>query len=178
MARLTNGLTRVPQLADGVVPYEELLAPDGRMTGVELGKRRERFSGTDAMAYSIMPKVCAWVERSMRELMLGEGDRLSSMKFLTAAEKAGYEIHLVHLSARQSVLDERCEARGSRQSRHWRIGRVTMAVRLAAHAEAAGHTVHTLDAERPLDELVREMREQMPFLLELGNADDPVATRH
>jgi predicted nucleotide kinase in modified base biosynthesis len=163
MRELTRDALRVPRQDFRLVPYDDLIV-SGEVVGAELGRRRLRFPGTDAMAYSALPAVRNWLNSHFYELVLGEGDRLTHIQFLDAAAEAGYEVNLLVLQARASVLDERCAARGSNQDRRWRNGRVTMCTRVSAAAEQAGYNVWHLDAEKPVADLAREALEHIPAL--------------
>lgn len=130
MAALTAGCDRFPRPRP--LPHDVLY--DRRTDaylGAELGVRRDRFSGTDALSMSVAPAARAWLaEPTCPELLLGEGDRLAIMSFLSAAAAAGYQVYLVGLTAPAGLLDTRCAARGSAQNPTWRAGRATKARRL------------------------------------------------
>lgn len=173
MATLTHALTRTPSLQP--FPHDLLCpapgthickcvcarlpdAPQGPCVceagagpiAVELGRRRDRFAGTDALALNISPKVTAWLRHTEHNLILGEGDRLAHLGFLAAAELSGFTPHLIVLRAPRDVLDARAVARGSAgQNVTWRAGRATKVERLAGQAEHVGfHVVH-LDGTDP-----------------------------
>lgn len=168
MAALTEGLRREPS-GDSTLPHDRLYR-GVELVAAEMGRIRPHFPGTDTLAYSIGPRAREWISRVMFDLVLGEGDRLAKLPFFNAAADSGYEVHLVTLQARMSVLDERCEARGSKQSKSWRLGRATTVTRLAAYAEAAGIRVHYLDAEKNTAEMVRTLCAEIPALESLGSA--------
>lgn len=157
MASLTRGLVRVAHVDPDRVPFEKLYRDTGELIGAEIGRRREGFPGTDALQMNVMPRARSWVQSHFYPLLLGEGDRLSSMRFMDSAAEAGYEVNLCVMSVRASVLDARCRARGSEQSLSWRRGRATAAARLADAADTAGYKVHRLDGERPVTELRKEL---------------------
>ena len=102
---------------------------------VELGKRREGFSGTDALPMNVQPKVEQWLSDELPELLLFEGDRLSNGKFFTVLRHIGYTLHLYQLSG-ASMAAERRAARGSNQDRRWIEGRRTKALNLAVDFDA------------------------------------------
>jgi len=64
---------------------------------VELGGRREGYPGTDALALDASPRVVDFLRFQRPELVMGEGARLGTEKFLLAAQSIGYELHLYHL---------------------------------------------------------------------------------
>lgn len=133
MAELTRGCHRVPR--DGAVPHDTLhlkqVPPQTALdAGIEIGRRRESFSGTDALSMSIGPAAVKWIETRPHSLVLGEGARLGTTAFLLAARRAGYTVTLVHLSAPEDVLAARRAQRGSKQNDAWMRGAATRAQRL------------------------------------------------
>jgi ribose 1,5-bisphosphokinase PhnN len=97
---------------------------------VELGRRREVFSGTDALSMSVQPKAVQWIYSRPHRLVLGEGARLGTAGFLGAAKDAGYHVVLVHLDATDAQLCERVAQRSGTQSATWAQGARTRALRL------------------------------------------------
>lgn len=148
MRELTRGLDPVP--ANGTkLPHLKLVDPrTGTTAALELGRRRDRFSGTDALSMNIAPLARAWIVTQPHHLVLGEGDRLAISSFFRAAEQGGYHVTLVYLTASYQVLNARCEQRGSAQNRSWRAGRATKAQNLADWAARDGIEV----AEIPTDD--------------------------
>ncbi len=118
---------------------------DGLVIGVELGKRRDNFSGTDALAMNVGPKVRAWlaeVDAAEVVCVLGEGDRLTNGRFLTECDA------VVRLDVPEAVADERRRQRGSDQNASWLKGRRTKLSNLA------DMVTDTIDGTAPLDEQV------------------------
>jgi hypothetical protein len=174
MAALTAGCDRFSRPRP--VPHDVLY--DRRAdayVGAELGVRRDRFSGTDALSMSVAPAARAWLaDPACPGLLLGEGDRLAIMSFLSAAAAAGYRVCLVQLTAPGGVLDGRCAARGSAQNPTWRKGRATKASRLfEAFAVRVGHTpgfasANLLDTgARPPADVAAAIRSCVPALAAL-----------
>jgi hypothetical protein len=169
MAALTTGCHRAPRAEPGKpeIPYDVLVDPlTGGALGLELGRRREGFPGTDTMAMNVAPAVCRWLATSLPgPLIFGEGDRLGYPGFLDAASAAGYEVTLVHVTAAQGELDARAEYRGSKQNAQWARGRATKAANLAAHATAQRYRVVSLatDGLEPAGEAAW-LRETLPWL--------------
>lgn len=120
---------------------------DRNPAAVELGCDREGFPGTDCLPYNVHERVCAWLGEPAPPLILGEGDRLADMRFLSCARAAGHTVHAVHVTAPPQVLEDRHARRGAHQSRTWRKGRHTKATNLAVAAAAAGITVTTINAD-------------------------------
>lgn len=146
MAALTVGVHLLARPRP--VPHVALIDPvTGGHAGVELGRRRAHFSGTDALALNIAPAARAWLADPDRPgpLVLAEGDRLGYPGFLDVAAAQGYAVTLVHVTCPAGQLGARAAARGSAQNPAWAKGRATKAARLAAHAADAGWPVIRLD---------------------------------
>jgi hypothetical protein len=171
MAELTRGAERRERLGTKLVPFDELIV-DGDVVGVEIGKRRANFPGTDTLAMNAMPNVAKWLGTCMLDVICAEGDRLTHIRLFDAAAAAGYRVNLFVLSAPMTVLDARCEARGSTQNRSWRMSRGTMCTRVAAAAEEAGYRVFYLDSQREVRELAAQVRELVPVMRELATATE------
>lgn len=99
---------------------------------VELGARREAFSGTDALGMSIAPVARTFVAgKSLcrtHPLVLAEGDRLASLSFLEAARSGGYHVTLCLLVASDADARRARRARelGAKpQNAAWVKGRFT-----------------------------------------------------
>lgn len=128
----------------GVAGYEEHARPiphlrwlNGVGTGedmgiVELGRIREAFSGTDALAMNINPLACAFVEAAEdiegfeAAWFVGEGDRLANAKFLAAAPR----LTLAWLDVPVELARERAVNRAAAlgvepQNDSWWKGRIT-----------------------------------------------------
>lgn len=167
MAELTRGAKRRERLDFKLVPYDELIIEDG-VAGAEIGRRRAGgFPGTDTLAMNAMPRVAEWLGTKLYDVVCGEGDRLTHIRFFDAAAAAGYRVNVFILAGRMSVLDQRCEARGSTQNRPWRVSRATLSTRVGAMAEEAGYRVFHLDAEAETAELAEFVREKVPVMRQL-----------
>jgi ribose 1,5-bisphosphokinase PhnN len=166
MAEITAGLHRVPY--SGPVPhdglYRRMTPPEtARSVGVEIGKRRESFSGTDALGMAVQPKAVEWIARRPHALVLGEGARLGTVGFLHAARSAGYRVIVVHLDSDEATLAARRLQRGSRQNEQWVRGATTRARRLAERMELDAE-VHWLDGTMDPAGLAAEVRRMAPEL--------------
>lgn len=173
MAALTGDCTRSPQARP--VGHDLLLPPllpnPLWADAAELGHRRDSFAGTDALPLGVQPAAVAWISERPYGLILGEGDRLANLGFITAAHTAGYRIHVLALDAPTALLDARCAARGSTQNQSWRTGRATKHQRLAAHLEQApGVHLARLPAHLPVAELAAVARAAVPALTGLTPA--------
>jgi hypothetical protein len=170
MAELTRGTERRSCLDFKLVPYDELIV-DGEVAGAEIGKRRADFPGTDTLAMNALPRVAEWLKAKMTDVVCAEGDRLTHIRFFNAAAAAGFRVNLFVLAGRMSILDARCEARGSSQNRSWRVSRATLCTRVAAQAEEAGYRVFHLDAEADTADLASFVREKVPVMRRLQERD-------
>jgi GTPase SAR1 family protein len=135
MADLTRHTVRSP--VEGRVPYD-LLTIGKEQVALEMGKRRDRFAGTDAMSMSIQPLAQAWIAGRPAPLVLGEGMRLGNMGFFNAAADAGYKVKVVYLDIEQNLLEAQRAARGAAQSERWLAGATSRAANLARAVEADG----------------------------------------
>jgi hypothetical protein len=171
MAALTAACGRYPRSQP--FAHQVLFDRDGSVQGIELGRRRDTFPGTDTLSMSVSPRACAWLATHPAELILGEGDRLATRGFLDAAAASGYTVTLVHVTAPQADLDARCTQRGSTQNDTWRRGRATKAQRLAAYA-AQHHTLLLADTTRhPADVLAAHLHASTPALAALPTPPTP-----
>lgn len=170
MAGLTAPLERHPRSKP--FAHDLLLAPGTTAApgvlpapvAVELGRRREDFSGTDALSMSVQPLAVDWIVGRPYPLILGEGARLATVGFLGAAAVSGYDVHLVHLEASAAVLDIRRVGRGSNQSPQWMRGAETRARRIMERMDLDA-TLHWLRTdEAPLNVLLHDLRKAVPVL--------------
>lgn len=140
--------TLVEYLTAGL-PYEETDSPFAMRRydcGVlELGRRREAFSGTDALGMSVQPKVVQFLEGVQPKLVLAEGDRLGNGKFFASLYNLGYNLWLYELFGADTARRHR-EQRGSHQDPKWLKGRQTKVAALGERFDAIG-----LRAGMPMD---------------------------
>lgn len=119
----------------------------GKPAVVALGEKRGAFSGTDTLAMSVLPKVVSQMEIDPWPLVLGEGDRLATMKFFEAARRNGYAVTVVYLDTPDGLASERREQRqrehGTKpQDPTWVKGRISKHRKLAEEVgEADGLTL-------------------------------------
>lgn len=129
-----------------VVTYRVAGIPIAR----ELGRRRDKFSGTDALSMSVLPKALGALEAmrdSAMHQVFAEGDRLANMRFLTAARNQGWSVVVLHLKVSDATAAFRRAERGSTQNEGWLRGRHTKVANLARDARAAGFPVLTVHGE-------------------------------
>lgn len=163
MAELTGGCGRHPMAK----PFaHDLLTRSADVVGIELGKRRAAFSGTDALGLNVSPLAKSFLAGQPSALVLGEGDRLAHSGFLDAGVNAGYTVTAVYLTVPDDELDRRAASRGSAQSVSWRTGRATKAARLAEHA-VGRHRLVQLDGTAHPAANVARLTELLPALARL-----------
>lgn len=139
MARLTAPLgARAVAMDMGypAPPREWLIDETMKIAAVELGRRRGQFSGTDALASSIINVAEPWLTYQREsETVYAEGARLGNARFLKAAVDAGYKTVLIHLDHAQ--VDDwrkaRSEIIGREQNPSWVAGRATACRNLAVN---------------------------------------------
>jgi predicted ABC-type transport system involved in lysophospholipase L1 biosynthesis ATPase subunit len=154
-AALTDGLDWIESTHP--FAHRACLAPGG--TVVELGARREKFSGTDALSMNVQPKVVEWLGSSAPGLVLGEGDRLANDKFFKKAMGLGWNVRLAYLAVPSAVAEERRLARAAAlgadpQGPVWVKGRVTKNRRLA---ETWASFMYRLDANQPTVKILADL---------------------
>lgn len=124
--------------------------------GIELGGRREQFSGTDMLAMNVQPKVIQWLNQTPARAIIAEGDRLANDSFFRAVVSAGWQLRVVLLDCPDAVAAARRAARGSNQNPSWVAGRASKVRRLAV--EWVMRSADRLDATRPPAELAEQLR--------------------
>ena len=160
--------------------YHDVLGCSHGPAGVELGRRRDQFAGTDALPLHVLPQVRQWLTGKPSPLVLGEGDRCASLDLWRLARETGYYTRLVVLHAAPDLLERRRAARAAATGAAppdpaWVRGRITKVVRQAAWAEAEGFDVLQL-WPAPADKLAIAVRKWAPVLGALachGPADIP-----
>lgn len=132
----------------GSLLWLTLLYGHNHVAGVELGRERDSFGGTDALGMAVMPQALAWLGRApLPQLVLGEGARLGTVRFLAELGNRA-DLTVVHLTASPQALADRRAARGSNQSPAWMRGAETRARNTATTLDRqySGVRVIELDA--------------------------------
>lgn len=108
----------------------------GAVVAAEIGKRRELFSGTDALASSVIDKAAPWIASQPYPLVLAEGARLANKRFLEAAMAGGYHVTLVLLDHpdAEKWRAKRSKEIGKVQNEGWVKGRLSASRNLATWA--------------------------------------------
>jgi hypothetical protein len=157
MAELTRGLYRVPLPPAADAPARDFLRqPLGALmedVAVELGRRRDSFSGTDALPQTAITAAEAYLRSGLAEretsLLLAEGARLANGRFLRAAIAAAWTVTLIHLDPHGAGEERRAKRAAELgkppQDPSWVKGRATAARNLAAAAPAWGVEVLPLN---------------------------------
>lgn len=120
------------------VPHARYIGASGDEVW-EIGKQRDAFSGTDALAMNIQPRAIRWVKALATEgsvaptLLVGEGDRLATNGFLDACSG----LLVAHLSLPYETARHRSIQRAMRlgrkqQNEAWVRGRCSKVDRLAS----------------------------------------------
>ena len=128
----------------------------GAVEAAEIGKRRELFSGTDALASSVIDKAAPWIASQPYPLVLAEGARLANKRFLEAALAGGYHVTLVlldHADA-EKWRAKRSKEIGKEQNAGWVKGRLSASRNLAdqfANLAARGSTAVTVLRGHPAE---------------------------
>jgi hypothetical protein len=133
---------------------------------IELGVRRENFSGTDALAMNVQPEAQAWFSKQLAEQVIAEGDRLTNMKFFRSVFDSGWYLHVACLEASPLTLAQRRHSRAfmlgvEPQSDTWVKGRQTKLRNLLSKLPAHCVTYHRHDDGATAD-VVRELVETDP----------------
>lgn len=120
----------------------------------ELGGRRERFPGTDALSMAVQPEAVAFLaDPTCSDLLLAEGDRLANDSFFEALGRNGFQLHLFALIGPR-VAARRRLLRGSKQSAAFIKGRQTKVNQLV---DRWGKYVTVADATLDTDILLRSL---------------------
>lgn len=90
---------------------------------VEIGVRREAFSGTDGLSMSVHARAHGWMATFPYPVVLAEGDRLACWSFLDGCAAMGWDVHLVHVVCSPNTIAQRLLERGTPQNGTWIKGR-------------------------------------------------------
>lgn len=158
---LCRGLLENVSLATSSRKIHGVLVGHDFPGGVYLGKMREEFPGTDALAMSVGPDAIEWVTTGqLPDIIFGEGARLGYAGFLNALARAT-DLTVVHLTAKEATLDARCRARGSNQGATWRKGAATRAASAVKRVQGARIIEVQTDGLQAIH-VLRIVRSQLP----------------
>jgi len=85
----------------------------------------EVFSGTDRLSMAVQPKAIEYLERSPADVVLFEGDRLTTTSFFHAVKQAGHQLVIIELTVSDDIREQRYIDRGSDQSEQFIQSRFT-----------------------------------------------------
>lgn len=106
--------------------------------GVELGGPDDLFPGTDRLSMAVSPQAVEWLARgNVFELIVGEGQRLGTPKFLSALARSS-RLRVIYLDPPRKVSAARRAARGTVQDPQWVRGSFTKADNAALHCRDLG----------------------------------------
>lgn len=127
---LAAALQGLPVVGQGSQPF----AMVHYKYGVQLGRVRKAFSGTDALSLSVQPRAEDWITAAPPyvQAVVAEGDRLANVGFFRSATQAGWALDVIYLDVPLQIARQRCLERGSNQNEVWWKGRCTKVANLCA----------------------------------------------
>lgn len=78
----------------------------------EIGKRRDTFSGTDALGMGAQPRILDWITTRPAPTLIAEGDRLGNLSFLATAANT-YTVTVIHIDTPPDTAITRATLRAS-----------------------------------------------------------------
>jgi len=134
-------------------PFARSIYPCGV---VQLGQNRGTFSGTDALALNVQPRVLEWATVPDYGDVLAEGDRLANLSFLQGMVDKGFDVSVIYCHASPEVIAARLRERvgltgGRPQDETWVRGRRTKVTNL--FEDWTGRKM-VLNMEQPYEELL------------------------
>jgi energy-coupling factor transporter ATP-binding protein EcfA2 len=125
---------------------------------MEIGKDRDRFRGTDALAMNVINTASAVLPQLYESTdLLAEGDRLAVDRFFREVRDTGYGLELIYLDTPNEEAAARRAQRagqGKKQDQTWVQGRITKAQRLAERWNPA-----RIDGSLPLEEQIVQLKD-------------------
>ena len=85
----------------------------------------ELFSGTDRLSMAVQPKAIEYLEGYPADVVLFEGDRLTTVSFFHAVKQAGHQLVIIELTVPDDIREQRYIDRGSDQSEQFIQSRFT-----------------------------------------------------
>jgi len=133
---LLNALPEIKRWPVNPKPFAHATGTIGDRSVAYLGRPDATFPGTDSLSMSVQPKALAWLASRPADIIVGEGDRLSTVGFLTAVPST---VVVYVCSARaQERRSQRAQTLGRpEQTGSWAKGRRTK----VANIRARIHTV-------------------------------------
>ena len=125
----------------------------------EIGARREKFPGTDALAMNVQPKVQRWTQRASG-LVFAEGDRLANAKFFDWLLATGWDLVIARIRVKPETAAARRDQRDARQDESWVESRRTKVDRLGATFPE--RTLNLWHEDGGTEEALAVLRERSP----------------
>lgn len=158
---LVEELTAADEAQEREVPFAHRWYPGTYPEAViELGKRRDTFPGTDALSFSVQPKIEVWLAAQPVRLMLAEGDRLANARFFDHLIEAGWNLVVARLRVKPETAATRREQRDARHDASWVASRQTKVNRLGALYPE--RTINVWHEDGGTEEALRQLRERSP----------------
>lgn len=151
LAKATAHWTRHPQQAPLA---HDLLVDESSIVAVELGKRRETFSGTDALPMNAITRAETFLATTLAPVIIGEGARLGVRRFFETAVDMGMDVTLFYLTTPHAA--EQRAARGTEQKESWVKGAATRAANIAAANIPGVKHITVNGAEQSFANILRE----------------------
>lgn len=85
----------------------------------------ETFAGTDRLSMAVQPVVIDYLKSYPNDVIIFEGDRLTSVSLFKEALKLGYDLNIIILNVDDEIREQRYKERGSEQSEKFIEGRRT-----------------------------------------------------
>ena len=85
----------------------------------------EVFAGTDRLSMAVQPKFLEYIKDNDDEVVIFEGDRLTSVTLFEEVSKHNYDLQIYSLKVSDETLKQRYADRGSDQSEKFIRGRKT-----------------------------------------------------
>lgn len=128
-------------------PVPHIEWSNGTATVTELGRRRESFSGTDALALNIQPKATDWLRTTRAQTVIAEGDRLANPSFFANAIDIAESFTVAWIDVPAELARSRAKRRAENlgrpeQNETWWKGRATKVSNLV---EAHPDRLHRID---------------------------------
>ena len=122
--------------------------------GYQLGAKREGRSGTDALPYSVQPKVLKHMEQNPLPV-IGEGDRLANNTFFRKVIYMGWELQILLLEVPVEESRKRCFKRRSTQLQSWVESRITKTNKLKNRWH---RYVEIIDGTQPVEVVANQIK--------------------
>lgn len=149
--------TTVKEALPGPVEEVDVPVPHIRYEkGIQLGKNREGFPGTDGYPYSIANKVKKFLAETDIENIVAEGDRLNNTRFFRHCVSLGYTLDIIYLFVPPAVAHRRAFHRRSKQGAVWVISRQTKVQNIAVKMRKY---VTVVNGDRDIQDVVADVKQ-------------------